>query len=255
MKKTIFTLMILAGCATAAPAEPMTITPLSSTDHWETSYKVYSQATPAINTESQSITATNPDNAGWGQGSAFYTLEQSIELLKTTDTLSFSFNLTQTNQNSLASIAFVGDTQAIVLGVHYNWESVQYGLISKGTDDGWNKTYGPGASAWPNYYAANNEYGFREDLVAIDLTSPITISGDIAYSGGQYVLSLTAGDTVKTLNLGSAVQLNQISIALDGPSGSFPGISALTVSSTPEPATFTLSILALTGLAARRRRH
>ena len=254
MKKTIIVLMALAGVASAAV--PMTLTPLSSTDDWTLGYKQYSGAKLAIDTANQTITATTPDQAGWGEGYGFYTLTTPIDLTETTDTLSFSFTLTQQDSDSLATVALVGNSQAIVMGAYYGWESIQYGLTSKGTNDGANKTYSAGKSTWTDYYSSGTDaQGSREDLVAIDTTNPVTVSGEIAWGTDQYVLTLTSGTTTKTLDLGTSVQLNQISIALDGPSSVFPAVSNISVVSTPEPATATLSLLALAGLAARRRRH
>ena len=256
MKKTILSLLVVCGCAAAAHAEQTTLDLFASTEHWQLTNKQYPGATPAIDTVNKVLTASAPGQAGWGRGCAIYTFATPISLTNATDTLTFSFDLTQTDADVLSSVALVGDSQTIVMGSHYNWESLQYGLISKGTDDGADMTYSAGASTWTNYYAANADYGQRYDLIAVDTSNPVTISGEIAYANDQYVLTLTTGSVTKTLNLGDSVQVNQISIALDGPSNKFPAVSKLTITApVPEPATATLSLLALAGLAARRRRH
>lgn len=96
-------------------------------------------------------------------------------------------------------------------------------------------------------------------------------SGEVEFVGslvgnadGTCTLTLGTGDYSTVTTLGYAFSLSSINISMDGGKSEdlehniyAPDLSALTITyktTTPEPATATLSLLALAGLAARRRR-
>lgn len=96
--------------------------------------------------------------------------------------------------------------------------------------------------------------GGRDYLKAED-GSELTLTLNALTAGAAYDITLDAGNNTVLTQMGVIAENGTIVF-----SDSFTSISKLTItpSSTPavpEPTTATLSLLALTGLAARRRRH
>lgn len=115
---------------------------------------------------------------------------------------------------------------------------------------------------------SKNFYNFKDSTSSITaVTSAGTlaandtaaISGLIMMNENNRVvvtLPVSGSETPATLELGENFTLNKIIVSYEGKGGAsdYPTISGLTLK-VLEPATATLSLLALAGLAARRRRH
>lgn len=194
-------------------------------------------------------------NSNWGQGTATYTLSDAISLRNPGDTFSFSYTLnTNGTIDAALTLSFIGSTGTVVTGMSLYSAgngSVQYGYSSSDTTV---HAYAFGNTNWDNNVATNIEAA--GSLGTASTTDTFTISGTVSWQGDQFVMSL--GDE-HTLNLGSGFEVSSLAILIDGPnSDQVPSMSGLTLTATtaivPEPATATLSLLALAGLAARRRR-
>ena len=173
----------------------------------------------------------------------------------------------------------IGTSNAIVIG-HGNYDKVTIGGTEY-TDRGGDVQVGV-----TNNVSSIGGYGFAStnptDDVTLGVTSAnnwqnampdggttTTLSGDIAWDGDSFALTLYSsaidnGTTAFNYDLGlTSLDLSKVMITLEGgkkddgdnawKTGS---VSALSISTpaVPEPTTATLSLLALAGLAARRRR-
>ena len=255
MKKTIIALFALAGVASADTISPITDTASGS---WTT------HGTAQVKDGVISATNTN-----WQVDAATYTLTSSLNYA-TTDTLSFSFNATNNGTgNSCLTLALIGSTNAIVLG-HGSYDKpadeIQVAVTSE-------------VSVTGGYVFANTNPTDDLTLTAADTLSggmpasgsTSTISGSISWDGDSWALELGSSATSATLSydLGiTTLDVSKIMVTIEGGGApnhgdtawQTPTMSNLSISTpsvapaVPEPTTATLSLLALAGLAARRRR-
>lgn len=257
MKKTIITLLTLAGVAAAADEYKTTEynSLLSSTDGWS-AYSNGSTATVSSYLTTTSGTFNGPNN--WTNPSIKYAFDTPLTLAAgaTLAQLEFSYTFA-VGSNAAATLTFVTDSMAIVTGS--GWYD------GAGNANGHTAGFGTTTDTSANFYnfkdtdtgkkvAKTDNYTMVYDYESGSKT--LTVEGSIKYSDAGYILSMTCGDSAaQTLNLGQSLNIN--SIILSGNGGGGSSISGVEISHTaliPEPTTATLSLLALAGLAARRRR-
>ena len=256
MKKTIITLLALAGMATAD--------------------EVFNLSTAGTPDKSDSVSVTNQgvqcSASNWKtKGYAGYSFGESITLSAPEDVLDFSFTATRPSlihdkenvEKSLTFLTFAltgrsGDnTQAIVIG-HGNsndYEAtaaeLQIGISDSVGEHGY--TFEGSKAPWTVSASSELEGGMPFGTT--------TVSGQIAWDATDNLFTLTLNSSALTNNatlkfdLGKSVTVDGVVLSVYGVDT--PTITAASVSATivPEPTTATLSLLALAGLAARRRRR
>ena len=249
MKKTLIALMALAGVSFAGTS----ITPLTDTtpDAWKHSNN---------NAIVGGVLSGNPN---WQVDPSFYALS-SVLSLNEGDIFTFSFDATNYGTaNGMLTLTFVGTENAVVVG-HGTYDKpgdqLQIGLTNNLTAQG--------------YGFANTNPTDDAQLTALktlDGGMPTggktsTISGSIAWDGDSYAITLGSSAVAGTVShdLGiTKFDVTKLVVTIEG--GSSPTddrdawktatMSNLTIGVVPEPTTATLSLLALAGLAARRRRR
>lgn len=248
MKKTIIALMALAGVSFAGTS----ITPLTD-------------ATAGTWTHSNNnaiVDGVLSGNPNWQVDPSVYTLTSALELTKG-DTFTFSFDAVNNGTgNGILTLAFVGTENAVVVG-HGTYDKpgdeLQIGLTDNLTAQG----YG---------FASTNPTDDAQVTALTTLTGGMptggatsTISGSIAWDGDSYAITLGSSAVTGTVSYDLGIttfDVTKLVVTIEG--GGSPAdnsdawktatMSNLTIGVVPEPTTATLSILALAGLAARRRR-
>jgi len=265
MKKTIIALMALAGVAAAnATTIEKEYTPFSSDSGWTLTGLGAQDGSdvgkniPTIS--NNSIYATNPN---WRRPVGNYTFAEAITLTDKAESIEFSFSMSDVVQNSVATLTFEGSdasgARALVMGETY-----------KGTNGANNANYAFGTGAYNDGDAyllgSDSGWGGQTYNVAANslttlgaLTSSATFEGSIKWSDtdNQFKFTLEQGENTASYLLGNKYTLSGLTVALDGKgNAASPKFSNFTITATlvPEPTTATLSLLALAGLAARRRR-
>ena len=244
MKKTLITLMALVGMAGAAEYNNL----LSSSDGW-TSYHWYSNTSTEkekgtyINTEEEKFVGSG----GWDYTSIKYTFDDVITLDSVNNTLEFSYTL-YVGDNACSTVTFIGSDKAIVTGVggYSDQKGVGFGTTATTTGkfynfkDETNGGHTVKTDSWTKVY----------NYSTLPLTADVT--GCVTFDGSEYTLTLSCGESTNTLSLGKSFDVQSLVISGNGSGGA--NVSNLKLAVVPEPATATLSLLALAGLAARRRR-
>ncbi len=259
MKKTIIALMALAG---VAAAEQYSITPLTDSTFgtWTHSNK---------NTITDGVLSGNPN---WQVDPSTYNVG-GVYTYSEAEPLSFSFDVQNNGTgNGMLTLAFIGTENAIIIG-HGNYDKYPAGDGTEITNRGGDVQVGLTTNLTAQGYGfANTNPGDDAQLTAITNWvnampcngAITTLSGIIAWDGDSYSLTLnsSAQTDALTCDLGlTKLDLTKIMVTIEG--GGAPNnndaawqtstLSNLTVS-VPEPTTATLSLLALAGLAVRRRR-
>lgn len=247
MKRTLVLVAVMASAATAA--EPVVYDSLlSSSEGWTLGTIRDGRQKFTIDTTAQSLTLTN---SNWGQAYANYSLPTTLTATESLG-IGFSFDVKINDTDSSLTFSLVGTTQAITLGTSYNANA---GNILLGTSTAIGSTV----------FSFNSDWGTGTGVVTSSSSiagvatagSTITISGSTKYNAetGHHVLTLMCGDKSTTLDLGESVDVTRISFGGDGGNSRTNFVvSNLSLYTVPEPATATLSLLALAGLATRRRR-
>lgn len=255
MKKILIALMALA---TVASAETIVYDSLmGDTANWtnETS----GNATWTVAQEKVSVN-------GWGPHVYSHEFSDPVLQLNMTDTtasLSFSYDLT-INHNVALGLTLISTSGNKSLTTGYcgfdDYRCVGGGLSSStSTSAFYNfKDSGTGKVLTDGYTATETASASIRDTAALRPYTT-TVNGTIAWDEtlAQYVctLSSTNGATPQTYELGTDFSVDHIVLSISGNAGNGgSSLSNLSLSYTPEPATATLSLLALAGLAARRRR-
>ena len=251
MKKTMIALLAMAGAAFGA-----TITPITDTTTGE--WTLHGTA----KVENGLISTTNTN---WQVDAATYTLGKALTYA-TTDTLSFSFDATNYGTgNSCLTLALVGSSNAIVIG-HGSYDKPADAIQVSVTDN---------VSVTGGYvFAATNPSDDLTLTAGATLSGGMptgntasTISGTIAWDGDSFALTLgsSAVDGTLSYDLGiTTLDVAKVMVTIEGGASPTNGDAAwqtptmanlsISTPAVPEPATATLSLLALAGLAARRRR-
>lgn len=254
MKKTAMILLSLAAMAQAAETSLEFNDLFATTEGWTMSKgRAGDKPDFIINTTEQTMSLAN---SNWSQSIAVYDFSERPVCATSDIPLSFSVTM-NTGDAKAYTMALIGTDKTIVVGTHYDWTPLQYGVTS--TADGI-KAYGFGSwtsSVYKMLDAGSEVHAFSTDKA---VNTPITISGLSSYDAisGTYSLTLSIGEDSHTITGLENLNVVQLSFSGDGTNNQSNNVtfSALSLTgATPEPATATLSLLALAGLAARRRRH
>ena len=250
MKKTLVLLMALSSAvAFAAPAGQDVATDRGAADLMGTSAEWYSyNSSPTVTSNSISF------GASWGDPVAWALFNEDITLTEK-DTLTLSFTATT---GSLADGVFcvvlqgnAGETAVLIGDKAYKDSSLSAASATLATTG-----YHWPAAQTLAFDKGNSADRFQEVAPAITLgsvTPGLDVTATISHNGTQFVMDLTAGEQTKQLELGDSLHFDSLVFRTSG--GVEQTISNIKLTVVPEPATATLSLLALAGLAARRRRH
>ncbi|MGN0873885.1 MAG: PEP-CTERM sorting domain-containing protein [Akkermansia sp.] len=248
MKKTLVLFAVMASAATAA--EPVVYDSLlSSTEGWTLGTVRNGRQNFTIDTAAQSLTLTN---SNWGQAYANYSLPTTLTATESLG-IGFTFDVKINDIASTLTFSLIGTTQAITLGTNYDQDDLFVGTTSVTTSNAYSFKDWDGVTAGTSTTVASS--ASIADVATAGST--ITISGCTKYDAGtgHHVLTLMCGDKSTTLDLGESVDVTRISFGGDGGNSRTNFVvSNLSLYTVPEPATATLSLLALAGLATRRRR-
>ncbi len=248
MKKSVIALMALAGVAMAT--EPVTLTPLTE-EGWSHTVRTGKTATWSQNATSGTLTL---DNSNWSQTSATYDLATNLG-----GTLGFSVDITRGSVSGGVSFVLIGTEKSLTLGT----KGYTDGTLFYGTSDNVTASSYYLNEAWENGTTMDSSSLLSS---ACNYNATATLTGSTAVNAeGNTILTLTASstsaDSTATVNidLGKNFVLDKIMFCGDGANNATGiwTISNLSVTGTPvipEPSTATLSLLALCGLASRRRR-
>ena len=239
MKKTIIAMLAASGLASAA-----TYTPLDSADGWTLSSNRY---TP-VQYEDGTLYSS-----GWNQGYAHYDFSTPITLNEG-EILKWSFDLTSNDTNSVATLTFETASLNVVMGSGAYNANIGYGVTGDDSASGYVTSGGWGVQLGDSFANFSG--------VTFTTGVPYTMSGLISKDGDNYTMTIDVnGTNYATVDLGTTFALDGIVFSADGANninqGSRLSNLVLTVegATVPEPATATLSLLALAGLAVRRRRR
>lgn len=206
--KFFFSTLIAAAAMSAnAWAEDTLLTYndlFSSEDGWSF-VSIRNRAQFSLDTNSQTLSLTN---SNWGQSYATYELDSHLTATEDTS-LTFSVDLTKQGAG-MYSFALIGTTQVFCVGLAYDSNDVRYAV---GTDVS-HSAYGFGTN-WDNgtYLGMGGGTGTGASLT---MGTPLTISGKVSYVNDSYSLSLTAGESVITYDLGSFFDVSTLAFAGDG---------------------------------------
>ncbi len=251
--------MALAGVAVG---ETYTITPLMD------SLKAYGtwSSDEYVNYDGNAYTTPR---TGWAGTSSTYTFGAPIVLSHKEDSLVFSYNITNDSVGNYAlTLAFIGTDQnkddVVVVTGKSGYSSFSQGTSAVYSTLADGKTGFAFESSTPqgNYI---QQLGTNNNISgSLPKSATTTLTGTIAWSDEiekfQLTFSTSATQTVKVIDLGTSFTTESLVITsfantdiANHTCGSLSNIS-MVVTSVPEPATATLSLLALAGLCARRRR-
>lgn len=246
MKKTLITLFALAGTAMASTV----ITGNDLTWDISTPYKDCTTVTNGNLTYS---------NGGWLVNGPTGSLTQAITL-EQNQMLTFSYSFDFNSSDSIITLALVNSNGAVVMGKTYG-NNVRLGTT---TETGSAVARGYAFADTNNKdYVANITEGYTDLGTVFIVNSGDTVNTNnvtftVAYdtSLSQFVGTLEYGGKSADVNLGETFSVNAVTATFDGASAFVANVNdiQLEVTTIPEPTTATLSLLALAGLAVRRRK-
>ena len=242
MKKTLIALMALAGVAVAdVTLVEMDFTTLTGNSNdnlpagWSAGQYNGNGNVPYYTFGENGAVVGQP----WKQNYLFTNLN-----IDSQEKATISFTLYNSGEDTGNMFYLSSGTYSIVIGNSYNSNSEIYvGTLNEAVGRDY-VCFQPGTKINPTVLANTTNYN---------------VSGDISYTltmlDGNMTIDVTVGDGGKwstTIQGMDDVMFNQIGFLTDGATGT-AGVKDVTVS-VPEPTTATLSLLALAGLAVRRRR-
>ena len=255
MKKTFITLLALAGVAMGDTA----ITGSSLT--WDTS-SPYKDCT----------TVTNGDlhyaGGGWWVSGPTGSLTESI-ILGQDQKLEFSFTCSfydkdhtdeygDRGSNSILTMALVSNTNgAVVMGKSYS-DDIYLGSTAE-IGDAVSRGYAfANTNNGDNVAEVTDKGALGESFTkGEDVANQVSFTVVYDTTKSQFVGTLIAAGKKAEIDLGTTFEVNAITATFDGDShyvADVKDISLTVTKNIPEPATATLSLLALAALCARRRR-
>ena len=257
MKKTLIAMMILCG---AASADTVEYAPLTDTENW-THTTLRDGKNKWVLNDDATLTLSS---SNWGQESSTYDLTEDL-----TAPFTFSVDITRSSSGQgVALFTLIGNTKAVTIGNRdYSAGAIYYGTTS--TVDA--LAYNFGNEAWQGDGETSGDEGCLVSTTAMLLDAAFNYNATTTISGsttlndnGETMLTLSAITTANTnegtvtINLGKGFVLDKIMLCGDGANNitNMWKVSNLSVEgkAVPEPTTATLSLLALAGLATRRRR-
>ena len=255
MKKTLITLMTLAGVAAAAD-----ISTSFSTAGWELGKARETGGAALFTIADGNLTLTN---SNWGQQYANYSFVSYAEgayAMGQDSTLTFSVTMTPVNMSLSAVFYVVTADKAYAIGKDYDQDYFSYGKGDLNSVGVYNFDPPSQNNSGACYLGGDQNRLGTTDTLAVN--TAITLSGTVAWNGeaGSYMMSLSDGTSTVDWNLRTtSFDITGVGFYGDGANNNNVTFSNLSVTATnvtliPEPATATLSLLALAGLAARRRR-
>ncbi len=259
MKKTIITLLALAGVAmgdvTLLDMDFTKLTGNSGDENenlpsgWYAAQWNYNRETQ---TEHQHVPHYNfgENGAVVGQSWKQNYLTTNLDIASQGE-YTITFTLYNSDENTGNMFYLSSDTYSIVMGNSYTSNSDIYvGSLNEAVGRDF-VCFQPGTKINPT---------------VLDNSTDLDVSGNIAYTltmrGGNMTINATVGNSATwstTITDLEDVTFNKIGFANDGAPNT-AGVKGITITTPgtpniPEPATATLSLLALAGLAARRRRR
>ena len=241
MKKTIIALMALAGVTCAD-----TINLLSDAEAWTYTLGRDGRGNWAVTEAGLTL-----KNCNWGQSSAAYDFEESV-----TGSWNLNASVHRYTGDAVFSFTLVGNNKAITIGT----SEYASGTAFYGTSDTLDARAYSFREAWDNKGSKVSGTQLVEGAFNYNQTATISAS-TVLDADENVVLTLSVGGTavttpgVVTINLGKDFALEGIVVCGDGGNNQTNwDVTSLSVTTVPEPTTATLSLLALAGLAARRRR-
>lgn len=192
----------------------------------------------------------------WGGATGWVVFSDAITMTQK-DTLTLSFTMDSPATDGVLALTLQGDNgkTAVTIGnTGYGSRNIAAASATLATTG----FYWPGAQTIV-FDAGNSTDRFQkvtpasDDIIATSSTSGLGVVATISHNGEQFVMDLTADNTTVTLDLGSELSFN--SLVVTGSANTAQAVNNISLTVVPEPATATLSLLALAGLAARRRRH
>ncbi|MBQ2814706.1 MAG: PEP-CTERM sorting domain-containing protein [Akkermansia sp.] len=260
MKKTIIALLALAGAAVGA--ETIEFSPFK-----DAATSLFGSWSGAGDVTSANDTYTPPYN--WQGSIATYTLKNSITLANPGDIFNFSYNYTQGNGNNVLTVSLVGESNVLVTGKgRFSWKAgaqAVYGAHGNSEGFALEQTNNNKIKVMSSDSDDNISSGAPQN-------ETVTLTGAIAWNEERelFMLSFSSSSTNASpgslsVELGKTFDVSKIILSSSGPAtvnvnnvdvDNKASLAALKISATniPEPTTATLSLLALAGLVARRRR-
>ena len=243
--------MALTGVAAAATST-ITMAPLKDVSNTN---GTWSDKTVVDSTNNAFI---SPEN-GWGGDVYTYTFNTPIELNNAKDTFIFSYDIGNTDTgNFVLTLSFIGTDENgtnVVLSSGKGGFSdlpqgtnAAYGEIGEGITGFAFKESSAQGDHIHHFGSAGNISG------SLPTNATTSLTGTVAWNATAQKFQLNfLGKTVDMGTSFTATDMVITTIADEGTSGTLSNIS-LKATTVPEPTTATLSLLALVGLAARRRR-
>ena len=252
MKKTLITLLALAGMASAGTILDADFTTGSQPEGWDTAV----------------LKGTHTPHFTWNDNGALINGNWTVPALSTDVNLTsdekyvITFNVYSDGRENQNVFYLSSDTYSIVIGNSYNdhaWTSVgTYDGALEGVRVSFQKS--DDSTTTPTTILATSPHnatnGVQTDEGELNVHS--NLSYTLTLSSGSLTVKVTDSQSTPmtwetTVDIADDFAFSSIGWVVDG-QGAAVGIKDVNIAIVPEPATATLSLLALAGLAARRRR-